>query len=89
MKIVTGPRNFTAPYVPQEFPKWVTLADGSMLIVNDKDEEAAAIGEECADTGTVESLRDALMTEAKALGLKPHHKTGIEKLQQLINDAKS
>lgn len=89
MNIVTGPRNFTAPYVPQEYPKWVTLADKSLLLVHDKAEEEAAIGEECADEQSVEKLRDALMAEAKSLGLTPHHKTGVEKLKQLINEAKS
>jgi hypothetical protein len=89
MNIVTGPRNFTAPYVPQEYPKWVTLADGSGLIVNNADEEQVVIGEESADEGSVENLRDALMKEAKAMGLHPHHKTGVEKLQSLINEAKS
>jgi len=89
MNIITGPRNFTAPYVPHEYPKWVTLADGSTLIVNNADEEQIVIGEESADEKSVENLRDALMAEAKAMGLNPHHKSGIEKLQNLINEAKS
>jgi hypothetical protein len=78
-------RNFTAPYVFVEYPKWVALADGSKIIVNSADEEQAAIGEPSG----YENLRDALMTEAKSLGISPHHKTGAERLQQLINEAKS
>lgn len=33
--------------------------------------------------------RDALLEQAKALGLKPHHNTGAEKLQEMIAEAKS
>jgi hypothetical protein len=77
--------NYTTPYVYQEYPKWVTLADGSQIIVNDAEEEHAAIGPVTSDTG---GDRDSLMAEAKALGLNPHHKTGVEKLQQLINESK-
>jgi hypothetical protein len=39
-------RNFTAPYEYREYPKWVTLADGSGIIVYDADEEAAALAKE-------------------------------------------
>jgi hypothetical protein len=78
-------RNFTAPYVYVEYPKWVSLADGSKIIVNSADEEQAAIGEPSG----YENLRDALMTEAKILGISPHHRTGAERLQHLINEAKS
>ena len=82
-------RNFTAPYVFHEYPKWVTLADGSGLVVNSREEEDAAVGNEAADKTSVDSLRDALMAEAKALGLNPHHKTGIEKLKQIIQEHQS
>lgn len=34
------------PYVYQEYPKWVTLADGSQIIVHNADEETAVIGPE-------------------------------------------
>jgi hypothetical protein len=73
--------NYTSPYVYVEYPKWVTLADGSQIIVNDAEEEKAAVGVE-------ENPRDALMAEAKALGLNPHHKMGVESLQKLINESK-
>jgi hypothetical protein len=79
-------RNFTAPYVFVEYPKWVTLADGSGLVVNSREEEDAAIGQESADSQSVDQLRDALMDQAKALGLNPHHKTGVEKLKQMISE---
>jgi hypothetical protein len=39
-------RNFTAPYEYREYPKWVTLADGSGIIVENAEEEAAALGKE-------------------------------------------
>ena len=32
--------------------------------------------------------REALMEEAKALGLKPHHKAGVDKLKTMIEEAK-
>jgi hypothetical protein len=32
--------------------------------------------------------RDALIAEATALGLQPHHRTGIEKLKAMIAEAK-
>jgi hypothetical protein len=39
-------RNFTAPYEYCEYPKWVTLADGSGIIVYDADEEAVALAKD-------------------------------------------
>lgn len=79
--------NYTSSYVFQEFPKWVTLADGTQILVHDADEEKAAIGVE-EISQPMDNLRDALMAEAKALGLDPHHRTGVDKLQQLINESK-
>jgi len=73
-------RNFTAPYVFVEYPKWVTLADGSQIIVENADEEAAATGGD--------DERETLMAQARELGLSPHPRTGVEKLKTLINDAK-
>ncbi len=34
------------PYVFEEYPKWVTLPDGSQAIVQDTDEEDALLGPE-------------------------------------------
>lgn len=81
-------RNFTAPYEFREYPKHVTLADGSFIVVNNPDEEAAAIGEESAGAEGIDGLRDALMAEARELGLSPHHRAGIEKLREMIAGAK-
>lgn len=39
-------RNYTSPYEYIEYPKWVRLADGSGVEVNDADEEQAARGED-------------------------------------------
>lgn len=75
-------RNFTAPYEFKEFPKWVTLADGSGVIVHNADEEAVLTA-----TNEDEVDRDALMAQAKELGLNPHHKLGVEKLRELIAQA--
>ncbi|QWF40052.1 hypothetical protein [Bordetella hinzii] len=75
-------RDFTSEYVFQEFPKWVTLADGSNILVHNADEEAVL--QEPASDDDVEALR----AEAEALGLKPHHKAGAEKLKQMIAEAK-
>lgn len=79
-------RDFTAPYVFQEFPKWVTLADGSQMLVHNADEEAVLSAPSLpAETNE----RDALLAEAKALGLNPHHKTGEDKLRAMIAEAKA
>ncbi len=75
-------RDFTSEYVFQEFPKWVTLADGSTILVHNADEEAVLL--KPASDDDVEALR----AEAEALGLKPHHKAGAEKLKQMIAEAK-
>lgn len=77
-------RDFTAEYIFHEYPKWVTLADGSQIIANSADEEAVL-------TGPVESAdeREQLLAEAEALGLKVHHKSGIDKLRQMIAEAKA
>lgn len=77
-------RDFTAEYVFQEFPKWVTLADGSQILVQNADEEGVLVaplegGDERAE----------LLAEAEKLGLKPHHKTGVEKLRQMIEEARA
>jgi hypothetical protein len=77
-------RNFTAAYVYREFPKWVELANGERIIVNNADEEAAAVGTEQDET----PAREALMAEARSLGLNPHHRTGEEKLAQMIKEAR-
>ena len=74
-------RNFTAEYTYVEFPKWVELANGEKILVNDADEEAAAIGPETP-------AREALFEEARSLGLNPHHRTGEEKLVQMIKEAR-
>lgn len=79
-------RDFTAPYVFQEFPKWVTLADGSQMLVHNADEEAVL---SAPSVPTQTNERDALLAEAKALGLNPHHKTGEDKLRAMIAEAKA
>jgi hypothetical protein len=71
-------RNFTAPYVFVEYPKHVTLADGSTITVNNADEEAAATAKDEPDE------RVALLEQAKALGLNPHPRTGADKLREAI-----
>ena len=80
--------NYTAEYVYHEYPKWVSLADGTQMLVHSKEEEDAAIGPSDSSNPGFDNLRDALMAEARALGLNPHHKTGADKLQQLINESK-
>lgn len=79
-------RDFTAPYVFQEFPKWVTLADGSQMLVHNADEEAVL---SAPSVPAPTNERDALLAEAKALGLNPHHKTGEDKLRAMIAEAKA
>lgn len=86
-------REFTAPYVFQEYPKWVTLADGSQLIVHNADEEQVAVGPKADDEGddagdAAQGNRVALFEQARALGLNPHHRTGEEKLAEMIKNAR-
>ncbi|MDN7700019.1 hypothetical protein QZM15_16230 [Burkholderia sp. AU44665] len=84
-------RNFKADYTFSEYPKWVTLADGSQVIVHDEDEEASAMGADEADAPSLReeiAERERLFAEAKSLGLKPHHKMRPERLRELINSAK-
>jgi hypothetical protein len=50
--------------------------------VHNVDEEASAIGPEETPG------RAALFEEARALGLNPHHRTGEEKLAQMIKEAR-
>lgn len=77
-------RNFKAPYVFSEYPKWVVEADGKPVLVSNEAEEMA-LSADPAQNGE----RDELMTQAKALGLNPHHKLGVEKLKELIASAQS
>lgn len=79
-------RDFTAEYVFQEFPKWVTLADGSQMLVHNADEETVLTAPKAGAKSDDE--RDALLAEAEALGLKVHHKTGADKMRQMIAEAK-
>jgi hypothetical protein len=77
-------RNFTAPYVFVEYPKHVTLADGSVITVNNADEEAAATAkDERADE------RATLLEQARGLGLSPHPLTGVAKLREAIAAAQA
>lgn len=80
-------RNFESEYVYREYPKWVKLADGTDILVKSEDEEAAAVGESTVEAG-YDNLRDALMQEAKALGLNPHHRTGADKLREMVEAAR-
>jgi hypothetical protein len=74
-------REFTAPYEYREYPKWITLADGSQLIAENAEEEAVL-------TAPSED-KSALLDQARALGLDPHANTGVEKLKQLISETQS
>lgn len=76
-------RNFTAPYEFREYPKWVAKPDGTQVIVaNAEEEEAIATAFDSAPD------REALLAEARALGLEPHHKLGADKLRAMIDQAK-
>lgn len=75
-------------YEHKEYPKWVRLADGSQIVVNDSDEEQAAIGVEKSVEAGYGNLRDALAAEARELGLMFHHRTGADKLREMIDAAK-
>ncbi|MEK7945727.1 hypothetical protein WKR98_13300 [Pigmentiphaga sp. YJ18] len=76
-------RDFTAPYVFQEFPKWVTLADGSQILVENAEEEAI-VTEGKKEDDAPDPERDVLLARAKELGLKVHPATGLDKLREKI-----
>lgn len=71
------------PYVFQEYPKWVTNADGKAVIVKDRDEE-----DEVTFVETNDPEREALLAEAKELGLTIHPATKTEKLREKVAAAK-
>lgn len=78
-------RDFTAPYVFQEFPKWVTLADGSQILVENAEEEAIVTEDKKEDGDpAADAEREALLAQAKELGLKVHPATGLDKLREKI-----
>lgn len=84
---IVNMRDFKAPYEYREYPKWVTLADGSQILVQNENEEFAAVGEQELPA-EMQDERETLMAEAKALGLNPHHKLGADRLRQMIDKAK-
>ncbi len=83
-------RNFESEYVFKEYPKWITLPDGSTILANSADEEAVLTepSEEVelrvGDDGSTE--REELLEQARELGLNPHHKTGEDKLRKMIDE---
>lgn len=85
---IVNVRAVVPAYEHKEYPKWVRLADGSQIVVNDSDEEQAAIGAEAPVEVGYGNLRDALATEARELGLTFHHRTGADKLREMIDAAK-
>lgn len=85
---ITNMRDFKAPYEFREYPKHVKLPDGSVITVESAEEEAAAVGEDSDEAGEGNE-REALMAEARSLGLNPHHKLGVDKLRELVTEAKS
>lgn len=91
------------PYAFVEYPKWVTLADGSKIIVENEEEELAATGSDLVvydgnDENVVlldSSVNvdgddvdvESLRSKAVSLGLKPHPRCGIDKLKKMIAEA--
>lgn len=51
--------------------------------------QLSAIGFIRADKPIGDADKDELMAEAKALGLEPHHRAGVEKLKEMIAEAKA
>lgn len=88
------------PYVPQEYPKWVTSEDGRQIIVQSRDEEMRATGKEIesADSEPPEnalfsgspppaddlSERTKLQLQADALGIEVDRRWGVKKLRSVI-----
>lgn len=73
-------RNFSTPYVFKEYPKYVTLKDGTALLVKDADEEFAAVGDSETNNHAL------LLSRARDLGLKPHHRMSEDTLSKLIDE---
>jgi len=83
--------NFTAEYNFVEYPKWVTLANGSAVLVHNANEESVLTAPDEQDEdllGGESTARAALFDEARALGLDPHHRTGEAKLLEMIKLAR-
>jgi len=78
-------RDYVTPYVFEEFPKWVDAPAGRFL-VQTAEEEAMLFPDEVDESGDTSDERTALMEQARALGLNPHHRAGAEKLRQMILD---
>lgn len=58
------------PYVFQEYPKWVTLADKSQIIVENAEEEQAAIGIEDGDVDLSALKVEELKLRADTIGVE-------------------
>ena len=69
----------------EEFTEKEWIADGKSQDEIDAENKQKMIDAKIAKE---EALREALLEEAKKLGLKPHHNIGIKKLQDLIGDQK-
>lgn len=80
-------RTFKHEYVFHEYPKWVKCPNGNDVLVKNEHEEAAILGV-IAKSEEEPSERERLMGEAKALGLSPHHRTGEDKLKEMIEKAR-
>lgn len=83
------------PYDPTQhpYPQWIHFGAGrESVLVQDKDEHDALLAAEKPVTvdltdeekSALDAQRQELFDEAKARGLKPHPKAGIEKLKALL-----
>lgn len=70
-------------YVYKPYPKWIDLADGSRIIVQNEAEHALHKAP-VQPVPAVEDSKDALVAEAEARGVKIDKRWNIERLKAVL-----
>jgi len=81
--------NHFARYQPAEvehspYPMWVTLKDGSQVIVKDAEEHAKITGEHLEQEISTENERERLLQAAERIGLKVDRRWGLDRLRSVV-----
>lgn len=82
----------------KEYPKWITLADGARMIVQDANEEALrlctvhelpgkteTLAEETAREEAMDADREELVAEAKKRGIKIDGRWNTGRIREVLN----
>lgn len=78
----------------EKLPKWLYHAEQEAKIVHTQDDVDEHLADGWAETPAAfdeedTADREALITEAKALGIEPGPRWGVKRLQKAIDDVKS